>query len=229
MHYGNWIAEDLVKEKPAVTLHPVGPILDPRVHYYLALTDPDAPTPLEPKNAEFAHWLLTNVTQTCHCNCKEESASVPKVTFPGPGIDIVGNDLLDYYPPAPGADTAPHRYVFVLLRPKDLAANPKLPKPNGRRHWGDTGKRYYGVRDYADANGLEPVGEFVVIMLILPRSYTNVEFRSQCLLRREQERCTRWWWRRWRWMSLPSRTSNRTVSLFEQNYQQRSLFVLDTL
>jgi hypothetical protein len=158
VHYGNWIDGELVKEKPAVTLHPVGPILDPRVHYYVAMTDPDAPTPLDPKDSEFAHWLMTNITQTCHCNCKEESSSAPKVTFLGPGIDVTGDDLLSYHPPTPGRDTAPHRYVFVLLRPKDLAASPTLPKPQGRRHWGDTGKRYYGIRDYADANGLEVTG-----------------------------------------------------------------------
>ncbi|KAI9788433.1 MAG: hypothetical protein M1816_006869 [Peltula sp. TS41687] len=149
-HYGNWVDIDAVKEKPTVTLHPVGPILDPRVHYYLAMTDPDAPTRLDPKDAEFCHWLVNNITQTCHCG---GDPSVPSVS---PGIDIVGDDLVPYYKPSPTPDTAPHRYVFVLLRPKDLAANPVLPKPEKREHWG--AKKHAGVKEYAQANNLEVVG-----------------------------------------------------------------------
>lgn len=154
VHYGNWLDQAAVKQKPTVTIHPHGAILDPRVHYYLALTDPDAPTRLDPRFAEVCHWLVNNITQTCHCGGHIED---PKIV--GPGIDIVGDDLVPYYEPSPQADTAPHRYVFILMRPKDPAANPVLPKPEDRRRWGAPEKQHYGVKEYAKANNLEVVGE----------------------------------------------------------------------
>lgn len=156
VHYGNWIDIDDVKSKPSVTIHPSGPILDPRVHYYLAMTDPDAPARTDPRFSEVCHWLLTNVTQTCHCDCKEGSR--PRITSIGPGIDITGDDLVSYFAPSPQENTGPHRYVFVLLRPKDPAADPALSKPARRRRWGNDGKEHYGVREYAEKHGLEPVG-----------------------------------------------------------------------
>lgn len=156
VRYGNWLDGDLVKKRPKVTFHPIGDILDPRVHYYLALTDPDAPARTDPEWSEVCHWLLTNITQTCHCDCDKDSG--PQLTVIGPGIDITGDDLVTYYQPNPPEKTGPHRYVFVLLRPKDPASNPKIPKPAGRRHWGDPKKGHYGVQQYAEDNNLVPVG-----------------------------------------------------------------------
>ncbi|KAL8924150.1 MAG: hypothetical protein Q9172_002815 [Xanthocarpia lactea] len=105
--------------------------------YTLALTDPDATSHANPTMAEMCHWILTGLTA---------GHSKP-------------NELMSYYPPAPPPKTGYHRYVFVLLAPKTDSeeAFGGLKKPKERPHWG-YGKVGKGVRDWADDNGLTPVG-----------------------------------------------------------------------
>ena len=56
-------------------------------------------------------------------------------------------------PPGPPAKTGFHRYVFVLLQ----GDNNNLTVPEERKNWG-TGKERYGVRGWAEKEGLKVVG-----------------------------------------------------------------------
>ncbi|KAL8910458.1 MAG: hypothetical protein Q9171_004252 [Xanthocarpia ochracea] len=137
--------------------------------YTLALTDPDATSHANPTMAEMCHWILTGIT-TGDTSLDLTSAlqAVVADTFQfgktkpeSPEISTSNNkpnELMSYYPPAPPPKTGYHRYVFVLLAPKtDSEAFGGLKKPKERPHWG-YGKVGKGVRDWADDNGLTPVG-----------------------------------------------------------------------
>lgn len=70
-------------------------------------------------------------------------------------------ELMSYVPPTPPPKTGYHRYVFVLLAPKDAKdSGKKLEKPKDRPHWG-YGKEGAGVKEWAKDNGLVAVGESV--------------------------------------------------------------------
>ena len=58
-------------------------------------------------------------------------------------------------PPSPPKKTGLHRYVFVLLE----GDNTNLTKPEDRKRWGAPVERKgYGVREWADEEGLRVVG-----------------------------------------------------------------------
>ena len=71
------------------------------------------------------------------------------------GVD----ELIEYMPPGPPPKTGKHRYVFVLLKPEegDGKGKKELRKPKERPHFG-YGKIGKGVMDWAEDNGLRPVG-----------------------------------------------------------------------
>ncbi|XP_005176891.1 protein D2-like [Musca domestica] len=65
------------------------------VYYTLIMTDPDAPSRVEPKFREFRHWLVVNI--------------------PGNQIDQ-GEVLAAYIGSGPPKGTGLHRYVFLLYK-----------------------------------------------------------------------------------------------------------------
>lgn len=68
-------------------------------------------------------------------------------------------ELMSYVPPTPPPKTGYHRYVFVLLAPKDSkGSGEELEKPKDRPHWG-YGEKGAGVMEWAEDNGLVAVGE----------------------------------------------------------------------
>ena len=68
-------------------------------------------------------------------------------------------ELIEYLAPAPPKKTGKHRYVFVLLEPKNgRKGELKLKKPKERAHWG-YGKKGAGVMEWADENELVAVGK----------------------------------------------------------------------
>ncbi|KAL2831492.1 phosphatidylethanolamine-binding protein [Aspergillus cavernicola] len=64
--------------------------------YTLILTDPDAPTPDDPKFAYWRHWVVSGLK-------------------PSDGIDSKPA-LTEYLAPGPKDDSRPHRYLFLLFR-----------------------------------------------------------------------------------------------------------------
>ena len=66
------------------------------------------------------------------------------------------DELVKYKAPAPPKKTGEHRYIFVLLEPKEGDGN-SLKKPAKRPHWGYK-KSNAGVMEWAEDNGLQPIG-----------------------------------------------------------------------
>ena len=66
------------------------------------------------------------------------------------------DELVKYMAPAPPKKTGKHRYIFVLLEPKEGQGN-SLKKPAKRPRWGYD-KTGQGVMEWAEDNELQPVG-----------------------------------------------------------------------
>lgn len=128
----------------------------------IVLTDPDAPTRSDAKWGQFCHWI----------------AAVESLSSDGIGeVEIEGDDIVDCKcglssttytvrveefllmridkPPSPPEKTGPHRYVFLLLE----GDNTNLTAPEDRKRWGAPAEKAgYGVRDWAEEEGLNVVG-----------------------------------------------------------------------
>ncbi|KAF2074351.1 hypothetical protein CYY_004327 [Polysphondylium violaceum] len=89
--------------------------------YTLIFTDPDAPSKENPINAEWLHWLVTDIPST---------ADVSK-----------GKEIASYIGAGPPNGTGFHRYIFVLAKqpnnkPLNMVGEKKLPFcPEGRNNW----------------------------------------------------------------------------------------------
>ncbi|KAL8842713.1 MAG: hypothetical protein Q9170_000369 [Blastenia crenularia] len=149
------------------------PTIHENTTYTFVLTDPDATSRSDPVKAEMCHWIVTgipfNATASTHAvRLPAAMEAIMNIFQPheGPKPHTVGHDssvkeLMPYFPPAPPPSTGYHRYVFVLLASKanDKTGhhNKEPSKPKERPHWG-YGKVGKGVRDWAQDNGLTPVG-----------------------------------------------------------------------
>jgi phosphatidylethanolamine-binding protein (PEBP) family uncharacterized protein len=156
---GNTIKPQHLQNQPAITLRDETSSLESTTSsmtYVVTLTDPDAPSRDNPKWSEMCHWIATNV-------------SVSEKTFailPLPEVELTRvsdddnskpNDVIEYKPPGPPPKTGKHRYVFLVLAPKNGTSETlHLSKPKERQHWG-TGKDEGGVREWAEENELVPV------------------------------------------------------------------------
>ncbi|KAI9819516.1 MAG: hypothetical protein M1827_006964 [Pycnora praestabilis] len=123
--------------------------------YTLVLTDPDAPSRVNPEWSEICHWILTNVSLTAMTNLHmdlldEESRDEH---FEARGM----KEVIEFMPPSPPPKTGKHRYVFLLFRSADGGSVGNLTVPEDRKHWG-TGKARHGVRQWAGENDLVPIG-----------------------------------------------------------------------
>ncbi|KAI0014998.1 phosphatidylethanolamine-binding protein [Xylariomycetidae sp. FL0641] len=86
------------KQAPAVTFSAEPDAdADPGARYTFVLTDPDAPTPDDPKFAFWRHWVVSGLR-------------------PGDGTTSEANTLTAYLGPGPKDDSKPHRYLFLLYR-----------------------------------------------------------------------------------------------------------------
>ncbi|KFG60637.1 phosphatidylethanolamine-binding protein [Toxoplasma gondii RUB] len=100
--------------------------------FVVFLTDPDAPSRLNPVAAEWAHWVASTEGTTIQSNSK---------TF------------LPYAPPTPPKGTGAHRYV-ALLYLGDTSRLSGVPSASKRKQWG--GRRH--AHAVASENGLQLVG-----------------------------------------------------------------------
>ncbi|KAI0839088.1 phosphatidylethanolamine-binding protein [Hypoxylon sp. FL0890] len=70
--------------------------------YIFILTDPDAPTPDDPKFAFWRHWVISGLKPSVGEGKDDETQG--------------GKTLTEYLGPGPKDDSKPHRYLFLLYR-----------------------------------------------------------------------------------------------------------------
>lgn len=88
VNLGNELTPTQVKDLPTVEY-----TADPNKFYTLVMTDPDAPSRIEPTYREFKHWVVVNI----------------------PGNDVVkGENLAEFVGSGPPMGTGLHRYVFLV-------------------------------------------------------------------------------------------------------------------
>ncbi|KAH0435257.1 hypothetical protein IEQ34_026667 [Dendrobium chrysotoxum] len=82
--------------KPSMAVNPPALCISGNISdlYTLIMTDPDAPSPSEPRMRECIHWLVVNI--------------------PGGTDPFKGEEIVPYMPPQPPLGI--HRYVFVLFQ-----------------------------------------------------------------------------------------------------------------
>ncbi|KAI0458311.1 phosphatidylethanolamine-binding protein [Xylaria acuta] len=132
---GTFLRAGECKQAPTIAFAPEAGAPE-SASYSFILTDPDAPTPDEPKFAFWRHWVLSGLRPK-----SVDGAAAP-------------SQLTAYLGPGPKDDSKPHRYLFLLYRePKGLS----LSK-------GDVGgeefvqRRSFKPAEFAERHGLRLVG-----------------------------------------------------------------------
>jgi len=160
---GNTIDPKRLQDEPTIALHDMQAAAaasssssssSSKITYVIALTDPDAPSRDKPEWSEFCHWAASGRLEPALCDPKDPGGCAP-------GVLTDPDEVVAYKAPAPPSGTGPHRYVLLAFVPSNGTADRlHLSRPAGRRHWGfDThGGETKGVREWAEENGLAPVG-----------------------------------------------------------------------
>jgi hypothetical protein len=147
---GNTVEPGELQDAPIIKLHGIpssSTLRSSGLTYTIALTDPDAPSRDNPEWSEMCHWIATNVPVSS--DSTEEESNSKKL-----------KEIMPWKPPGPPPKTGKHRYVFLAFAPANGTTKKlKLSKPSNRQHWG-TGKERHGVRDWAEENGMAPVGKW---------------------------------------------------------------------
>jgi phosphatidylethanolamine-binding protein len=121
--------------------------------YVISLTDPDAPSRDKPKWSEFAHWIVSGVPTS---SSSETSGGCARLDFESASL----HEVLEYSPPAPPKKTGPHRYVLMAFAPANGTTDRlNLAAPADRKRWGARKDGSRGSWNWAQGNGLIPVGE----------------------------------------------------------------------
>lgn len=157
---GNTIKPKKLQDQPSLSVYDDSSsdmFVESDMSYVITMTDPDAPSRDDPKWSEFCHWIAANVSLS------EKTFSIlPIPFFSSQDVEksSTPDDVVEYKPPGPPPKTGKHRYVFLVFVPRNGTTDPlDLEAPSERQHWG-TGKERGGVREWAESNGLVPVGTF---------------------------------------------------------------------
>jgi phosphatidylethanolamine-binding protein (PEBP) family uncharacterized protein len=126
--HGNELTPTQVKDHPKVSYQG-----DSNALYTLIMTDPDAPSRQNPKNAEWWHWGIINI----------------------PGSDISkGDEVVGYVGAGPPQGTGLHRYVLILCKQSE-----KIDFPTDRRRSNTNADRaHFKARQLFKDLNLTPVG-----------------------------------------------------------------------
>lgn len=205
-----------------------------RITYAITLTDPDAPSREDPSWSEFCHWVAAGVLKPALCDPRDPSPCAPVLSHL--------REVVPYKPPAPPEGTGFHRYVLLAFVPSNGTTEElHLSKPGERKRWGyesgsgqdgdggggDAGSGgTKGVRQWAEENGLAPVGKFSGGCLFARSTWDVVLMigsRSQLYLRQAPKAvrrlcvgivlCMPWLFGRGREMSIVSARSRATCLL----------------
>ncbi|GAQ88849.1 hypothetical protein KFL_004640060 [Klebsormidium nitens] len=134
--YGSSEVVNGVALRPEGTQEPPKVIISGHVEkdakYTLVVTDPDAPSPDDPKFAEFLHWIVANIPGSEAAEEKD--------------ISHAGEELMPYTGPAPPMGV--HRYIFILFKQSQDLSKEAAPED----------RKLFKVRQWAEEHGLTPVG-----------------------------------------------------------------------
>ncbi|KAH8597418.1 phosphatidylethanolamine-binding protein [Bisporella sp. PMI_857] len=97
---GNFFRAGECKLPPTITITDAADDVASNASYTLILTDPDAPTPDDPKFAFWRHWVLAGLQPLSDGLTVAQTKPV----------------LTEYLGPGPKDDSKPHRYLFLLFR-----------------------------------------------------------------------------------------------------------------
>ncbi|KAI1354605.1 phosphatidylethanolamine-binding protein [Xylaria sp. FL0043] len=131
---GTFLRAGECKQAPTLSFA-AEPDANENASYCFILTDPDAPTPDDPKFAFWRHWVVSGLRG---------------------GVDVAASssDLTAYLGPGPKDDSKPHRYLFLLYRePEGLSLSKE-----------DVGgeefvqRRSFKPAEFAERHGLRLVG-----------------------------------------------------------------------
>ncbi|ETS75868.1 hypothetical protein PFICI_12812 [Pestalotiopsis fici W106-1] len=100
---GNFFRASECKVAPTISFAPeTGSSSSSNASYLLILTDPDAPTPDDPKFAFWRHWIVSGLQPLAGGSQGAVALTKPTIT--------------EYLGPGPKDDSKPHRYLFLLYR-----------------------------------------------------------------------------------------------------------------
>ncbi|KAI1828177.1 phosphatidylethanolamine-binding protein [Xylaria intraflava] len=134
---GNFFRAGECKQAPTLAFDAEAGTPD-NASYSLILTDPDAPTPDEPKFAFWRHWVLSGL--------RPRSVGAAATGPP--------SELTVYLGPGPKDDSKPHRYLFLLYRePESLSL---LKEDVGGEEF--VQRRSFRPDEFAARHGLHLVG-----------------------------------------------------------------------
>ncbi|XP_058467298.1 protein D3-like [Malaya genurostris] len=106
INLGNELTPTQVKHQPSVSWE-----AEPNALYTLIMTDPDAPSRVNPKLREWKHWLVANI----------------------PGSDVASGDTIaEYISSAPPEGSGLHRYVFLVYKQPGGKVQFDEPKQSNR-------------------------------------------------------------------------------------------------
>ena len=180
---GNVIPVPSTSSRPAFALKPVDievpagiptRTLKPNQTLTLVLSDPDATSRSDPVKGQMCHWIATGIRAPPAYHQADVADGVTYtgrrvVGEPSPSGPYHYKELIKYMQPAPPPKTGSHRYVFVLLAPKSgSGGDTGLKKPSERPHFG-YGEMGKGIMDWAEDNGLEPIGEWDLLVRALAK------------------------------------------------------------
>ncbi|KAF1996291.1 PEBP-like protein [Amniculicola lignicola CBS 123094] len=155
---GNTIKPSHLQNQPSITLHGDGNTYNEHLKYIVTLTDPDAPSRVDPKWSQMCHWIASNISLSSPSLDFVQILPIPNTHNEEKWESLSIDEIIPYKPPGPPPKTGKHRYVFLVFAPRNGTTEPlDLSKPGERRHWG-TGKEGGGVREWAGDNGLVAVG-----------------------------------------------------------------------
>jgi len=175
---GNILPVPLTSDTPAYSIKPVNEhllagrptrTLAPNRTLTLVLADPDATSRANPTKGQMCHWIVTRIPMPPSTVqvpvTQQEDLMLPHTVDDGVADQHQTRQrrhktesVVEYMAPAPPPKTGKHRYVFVVLAPKHGTGNgDELEAPRQRPHFG-YGKVGKGVMDWAEDNGLVPIG-----------------------------------------------------------------------
>ncbi|KAI8371037.1 phosphatidylethanolamine-binding protein [Blakeslea trispora] len=126
--YGNLLTVSGTSEQPLVKFR----VPDASQFYTLVMTDPDAPSAINPIYGPWRHWIVTNI-----------DGENPEMSIQSPD-----NQLSPYVGPGPPPNSGDHRYIFLLYQQATRQAF--QPMQNERNE-----RRNFDIRTFEKINHLE--------------------------------------------------------------------------
>ncbi|KAF8625487.1 hypothetical protein AX15_005352 [Amanita polypyramis BW_CC] len=114
--------------------------------YTLVMTDPDAPSRVEPLYREFRHWVITGLKSAAETSSNATNLFAIKTK----------SSTTPYRPPGPRPGSGIHRYTFLLFQEPPSGVN----IPHGAPEYGSAleERRSWSTMAFAERYNLKLVG-----------------------------------------------------------------------